>query len=84
MSVCVCVAEGSLWAAEFDLEGRQDGDKRKEALLTELHRVQRGHVTAERLHREDGDLVPDISNPRQPVQPKSQQQAPRIAQPGGP
>lgn len=29
--------------------------------LTELHRVQRCDVTAERLHREDGDLVADIS-----------------------
>jgi hypothetical protein len=32
--------------------------------LTELHRVQRGDVTAERLHREDGDLIADISGVR--------------------
>lgn len=29
--------------------------------LTELYRVQRGDVAAERLHRKDGDLVADIS-----------------------
>lgn len=32
--------------------------------LTELNRVQCGDVTAERLHREDGDLVADISGGR--------------------
>lgn len=32
--------------------------------LTELYCVQRGDVAAERLHREDGDLVADISGGR--------------------
>lgn len=32
-------------------------------LLTELHRVQRGHIAAKRLHREDGDFVSDIPRP---------------------
>lgn len=41
--------------------------------LTELHRVQRGDVAAERLHREDGDLVADISG----------ESDPRRGQPGG-
>lgn len=33
-------------------------------VLTELHGVERSHIATERLHREHGDLITDISRPR--------------------